>query len=118
MLYDRSIRIGRIVVGIYRAAERTFREWLRPCTALAVATARDLMRSKRQLLAENALLRQQLIAVHRQIGRAKLTPADRVRMVILASLAQHWRESILLVQPDTVLRWYRLGFRLLWRRKM
>lgn len=38
-------------------------------------------------------------------------------MVILASLAERWRDTVLLVQPDTVLRWYREGFRLFWRRK-
>ncbi len=117
MLYDLSIRIGQVSSRLYHATEQAFRDWLRPCTVLALATAGDLARSKPQLLAENALLRQQLIAARRQIGKAELTPGERVRMVILASITRRWRESLLLVKPDTLLRWHRQGFRLLWRRK-
>jgi hypothetical protein len=37
--------------------------------------------------------------------------------VLLASLHRQWRRALLLVKPDTVLRWHREGFRLYWRRK-
>jgi len=77
----------------------------------------DLVRSKHDLVVENVLLRQQLIVARRQIKRPRLTPGDRVPMVVLASLAKRWRDALLLVQPDTVLRWHRQGFRLFWRRK-
>ena len=97
-------QIGRSFARLYRIAEQAFREWVRPTTVLAATGVRDLARSKPQLLAENALLRQQLIVARRQITRAKLSPGDRVRTVILASLVQRWREALLIVKPDTVLR--------------
>jgi transposase InsO family protein len=46
-----------------------------------------------------------------------MSPGDRVRMVVLASLVRRWREALLLVQPETLLRWHRQGFRLFWRYK-
>jgi hypothetical protein len=77
----------------------------------------DLTRSKRELLAENALLRQQLIVARRQFKRPKLMPRDRLRLLLLARLAKYWRDTTLLIKPETVLRWHRAGSRLLWRRK-
>ena len=117
MLRDLGTWLGGVATAVVRTANRAFREWLRPSASLALGTAGDLARSKQQLLAENALLRQQLIVARRQINRPKLVPGDRVRMVILASLVERWQEAVLLVEPDTVLRWYREGFRLFWRRK-
>jgi len=74
----------------------------------------DGVRSRRELLAENALLRQQLITLRRQVKRPKIGPRDRLRLVVLAAVTRTWREALLLVQPDTVLRWHRAGFRALW----
>ena len=75
------------------------------------------MRSKTQLVAENALLRQQLIILKRQAKRPKLTKSDRVILVVLASKVKAWREALLLVKPATLLGWHRQGFRLFWRFK-
>ena len=38
-------------------------------------------------------------------------------MVALLSMVKNWQNAVLLVKPDTVLRWHREGFRLLWKRK-
>jgi len=43
------------------------------------------------------------------------TPADRLRLVLLARLVRGWRAALLIVQPETLLRWHRQGFRLVWR---
>ncbi len=75
------------------------------------------MRSRTQLLAENALLRQQLLVLRCGIARPTMTPADRVLLVLLASRVRAWRQALLLVQPETLLRWHRAGFQALWRRK-
>jgi transposase InsO family protein len=42
---------------------------------------------------------------------------DSGLMVGLSSMVRNWQSAVLLVKPDTVLRWHREGFRLLWRRK-
>jgi transposase InsO family protein len=66
---------------------------------------------------ENALLRQQLIVLQRQVKRPALTPRDRVLFVFLARRLRSWKQALMIVQPDTLLRWHRDLFRWVWRRK-
>jgi transposase InsO family protein len=80
-------------------------------------TGADLLRSRAQLLAENALLRQQLIVLRRSVTRPVLTSTDRALLVLLAGRVRAWRQALLVVQPETLLRWHRAGFRALWRWK-
>jgi putative transposase len=86
-------------------------------TPLLLATAADLFRSKPQLVAENALLRQQLIILRRQIKRPVYGKTDRLLLVILASMVRAWKQALFLVQPETLLRWHRELFRWCWKRK-
>ena len=60
------------------------------------------------------MLRQQLAVASRAVKRPIFKASERGFMVVLASLLPHWRNALLLVKPDTVLRWRREGFRLLW----
>src|SRR5918997_2676564 len=100
------------------AAGQRLLAWLKPATGTPVGGALgDLVRTKAELVAEHAFLRQQLIVLRRQIKRPVLTPADRFRLVLLARLTRGWQAALLIVQPDTLLRWHRQGFRLLWRAK-
>jgi transposase InsO family protein len=80
-----------------------------------VDTLADLPRSKGDLIAENALLRQQLLVLRRSMKRVHCTPTDRTLLVLLASRVRAWRHAVLIVQPETLLRWHRQGFRLFWR---
>ncbi len=66
------------------------------------------------MLAENLLLRQQLLVLRRQAKRAKLTIIDRVVILAASTIAGTWRESVLLVKPETILRWHRQGFQMFW----
>jgi transposase InsO family protein len=66
---------------------------------------------------ENALLRQQLILLNRQIERPQLTWRDRSIIVFLSSKLRGWKEALIIVKPDTVLRWHRDLFRRYWRRR-
>ncbi len=77
----------------------------------------DLSRSRTQLIAENALLRQQLIIVRRQIKRPQVSRWGRLRMLFLARLTPLWQQSLHIIQPETLLRWHRDLFRIYWRRK-
>jgi hypothetical protein len=77
----------------------------------------DLTRSKSELVLENALLRQQLIVLKRQVQRPRLSWRDRTLIILLASRLRSWKQALLIVQPDTVLRWHRDLFRWVWRRK-
>jgi putative transposase len=66
---------------------------------------------------ENALLRQQLIVLKRQVKRPKFTWRDRALFVLLVSKLRTWKNALVIVQPDTVLRWHRDLFRRVWKRK-
>jgi putative transposase len=78
----------------------------------------DLFRSRKELIAENAFLRQQVIVLNRQKrGRAQLTPRDRRVLVFLAHHIGGWKDALHIVKPDTLKKWHREGFRLYWRHK-
>jgi hypothetical protein len=86
------------------------------CFVLAVLAAP--FKSKSRLEAENAALRHQLIVLRRKVrGRARLTNNDRWFLIQL----YRWFPSILqvvaIVQPQTLVRWHRAGFRRYWRWK-
>ncbi len=75
------------------------------------------LKSRSQLALENLALRQQLIVLRRGIKRPKLRAADRMFWVSLARVWSGWRSSLAIVNPDTVIRWHRMGFKLFWRWK-
>ena len=73
--------------------------------------------SRAKLSAENVMLRQQLIVVHRSVPCLKFGQTDRIVLCWLSRLWSGWRSALLIVQPDTLTRWHRQGFKLYWRRK-
>jgi len=73
--------------------------------------------SRRLLLLENLALRHQLMVLKRQIRQPKLRPADRLLWLTLRRLWPDWQKGLSLFQPQTVIAWHRLGFRLFWRWK-
>src|SRR4051812_26571956 len=92
--------------------------WSRPTNGQAVLeSVTDLMRPKSELVLENALLRQQLIVLRRQVKRPKMTNFDRRLLVLLTSRLRSWRSALLVVKPETLLQWHRDLFRLVWRHR-
>jgi hypothetical protein len=75
-----------------------------------------LLGGHRQLALENLALRQQLAVYKRPAPRPKLRPADRLFWAGLARLWTGWRHALVIVSPDTVLRWPRRRFREYWTR--
>jgi hypothetical protein len=68
----------------------------------AFGLAIDLVRRRAELVAENALLRQQLIAAQRKIlGRVRWAPWQRLTIGVATRFASRWRAAVLLVQPET-----------------
>jgi hypothetical protein len=67
-------------------------------------TLTDLARSKSELVAENALLRQQLIILCRQIKRPACTKTDRMILVLLARASRAWKQALFIVQAETLHR--------------
>src|SRR3569832_1659243 len=70
-----------------------------------------------KLAAENLALRQRLAILHRTAKLPKLRPQDRLFWATLSSLWKGWRSALLIVKPETVVKWPRQGFRLFWRWK-
>jgi hypothetical protein len=68
-------------------------------------------------IVENGLLRRQLAVLNRQVKRPKLTWRDRSIIDFLASKLRGWKDALMIVQPETLLRWHRDVFRFVWRRK-
>jgi hypothetical protein len=76
--------------------------WTKPdTTSLLLGMLTDLARSKSQLVAENALLRQQLIILRRQVKRPACTKTDRMLLVLLARMVRTWKQALFIVQPET-----------------
>ncbi len=96
---------------------RATRLWARPTATHLAGTGADLVRTRGQVLAENALLRQQLLVVHHSVTRPTMTPADRALLVLRAGRVRAWRHALLIVRPETLLGWHRAGLRSCWRRQ-
>jgi putative transposase len=85
----------RLILGFLRA-------FILPRTALA---------------GENLALRQQLAVLQVSATRPRVRRRDRVFWVWLSRLWVNWRSSLMIVKPETVIRWHREGFKLYWRWK-
>src|SRR4029450_9889002 len=80
--------------------------------ALALA-----LRGHRELVLETLALRQQLMALKRTTKRPHLQTGDRLFWIALARLWRNWRTAVVVVQPDTVVRWHRDWLRRRWTRR-
>jgi putative transposase len=82
-----------------------------------LAILRSVLRVRTELALENLALRQQLAALRRSTPRPRLRPTDRAFWLLLSEVWSRWADALIVVKPDTVVRWHRAGFRLFWRWK-
>ena len=86
------------------------------CFIWSIVTA--LFKSKSRLEVENAALRHQVVVLQRKLrGRVEFTNGDRLFFVLLYRWLPSVLRAIVIVRPETVLRWHRAGFRRYWRWK-
>ena len=88
--------------------------WLLTTTVLA------WMRPRQDLVLENLLLRHQLTVLTRPTRTrrpARLRAWDKLLWILARRWCARWREHLTLVTPETVVRWHRQGWRLVWRWK-
>src|SRR4030088_984415 len=86
------------------------------CFALAVLALP--LKSKLRLQAENAVLRHQLNVLRRRLhGRVRLTNHDRSFLIQLYRWFPSILQVLIIVRPETIVRWHRAGFRCYWRWK-
>ena len=73
------------------------------------------VRSRNSLGVEIVALRHQVSVLKRKHARPRLGPWDRVLWVFLRRVWTRWAAVLVIVKPETVVRWHRAGFRLYWR---
>ena len=71
-------------------------------------------KARRELALENVALRQQLAVLRRSVKRPRLSKVDRVFWVLLRRIWTDWEGVLVIVKPETVVRWHRCGFRRYW----
>ena len=84
---------------------------------LLVRTLLSALRSHRALALESLALRHQLEVLKRNTKRPHIKNRDRLLWILFARFFKNWRNQLLFVQPETVIRWHKKGFRLYWRWK-
>src|ERR1035441_2963836 len=83
---------------------------LRPLRLILVLYSR-FFHSRRDLLLENLALRQQLGVLQRRHPQPRFGISDKFFWVILRRLWPGWNRALILIQPETVVRWHRVGFK-------
>src|SRR6202521_5708598 len=74
-----------------------------------------LFRSRGNLVLENLLLRQQLAVLKRRHRGPSLGLLDKLFWVVVRRFWSGWKQALIVVTPETVVRWHRIGFRRYWR---
>jgi putative transposase len=83
---------------------------------LLLASLRVALRSRTELVAGNLLLRHQpAVLTHPSRRRPRLRTRDKLLWVLARRCWRGWRRHLVLVRPETVIRWHRQGWRLVWR---
>src|SRR5215472_16407983 len=78
---------------------------------LSFGTLVRLFRSHHSLLLENLALRQQLVVLKRRHPRPRLNLFDRLFWLLVRRCWSGWKQALLVVTTETVVRWHRAGFR-------
>jgi hypothetical protein len=74
-----------------------------------------LFRGRQSLLLENLALRQQLVTLKRRHPRPRFGSFDKLFWAVAQRVCSEWEQALLVVTPETVVRWHRTGFRMYWR---
>jgi hypothetical protein len=87
--------IKRLTRLCLQSLHHHFKNWTKPDTAtsLMVGTLTDLARNTFELMAENALLRQQLLILRRHTKRPVCNKTDRMLLVFLARMVRTWKQA-------------------------
>ena len=83
---------------------------------VVVRIVRALARSRADLVLENLVLRQQVATLARQRSRPHIDDVDRGFWVALREAGPGWLDRLVIVRPETVVRWHKERFRRYWTR--
>jgi hypothetical protein len=82
---------------------------------LSLGSLRRIFRNRQDLIIENFVLRQQLTVLKRRRPRPALNLFDKFFWVAISRLWSRWKQAVIIVTPETVVRWHRAGFRMYWK---
>ncbi|MHC4844953.1 MAG: integrase core domain-containing protein [Planctomycetota bacterium] len=88
-----------------------------PTLTAVLGLLRAAFRERQRLLLENAALKHQLAVLKRSVKRPRIEDSDRIFWIFLRGKLDEWRDCLHFVQPDTVVRWHRKGWKHYWGRK-
>ena len=99
-----------------------FALFIRDCISLVFLYIRLKMKSNDAIIYENLILRSQLSLFQEQVvdgkrPKRRATPFFRILMVMMAKLFPGWKSALIIVKPETVIRWHKTCFKFLWRLK-
>ena len=77
----------------------------------------SLFKTRKSLVLENLMLRQQLNIYKRKNKRPKLENIDRITLVWISRVFSKWKSALVVAKASTLIGWHRKGFKLYWRRK-
>jgi len=97
---------GKPVCYKFAAMFDLFRLWF--------GTILRIFRTQRSLVLENLVLRQQLVVLKRKHPKPRLDPLDKLFWLVARRFWPQWKEALVIVLPETVVRWHRAGFKLYW----
>ena len=84
---------------------------------IGLQTLRSACRSRAELALENLSLRQQLAIYVQKQPHPRMSAPDKLFWEFMSKSWSKWKKTLIIVKPDTVVRWHRVGFRLYWRWK-
>ena len=87
--------------------------WLK----IFIETLESVFLSQRELALENLALRQQLAILKIHNSRPNLSRSDRIFWIIMFRYWHNWSSALHVVQPATIIRWHKEGFKRYWTRK-
>ncbi len=80
-----------------------------PWITLLLQLVNALVTERFRLMLENLALRQQVAVLKRSVKRARIDDSDRVFWILMRRWFGNWRDALLIVKPDTVVKWHRKG---------
>jgi putative transposase len=88
-----------------------------PFCKMILVFIRGLIVSRAKLSLELVALNHQLVVLRRTVQRPHIHNDDRLFWIVVSRIWKGWRQALIFVQPETVIKWHRQGFRMYWRWK-
>src|SRR5215831_12508265 len=88
-----------------------------PFCKMILVFVRGLIVSRVKLALELLALRQQLVLLQRTVKRPQIQDRDRWFWIVVSRIWKDWRQALIFVKPETVIKWHHQGFRMYWRWK-